>query len=140
MIAAYTIAALLLLGINDDLPVCNSEAADQGIQMEMNICAQRDFLIADAQLNAQWAITSDRMKTRDARWEADEYAYRDDRPGYFETLLEAQRAWLSYRDAHCRSEGYYARGGSLEPLLVLTCKSALTIARTAELNALVEQN
>ncbi|WP_337661409.1 lysozyme inhibitor LprI family protein [Erythrobacter sp. Alg231-14] len=136
MIAVHTIAALLLMGINDDLPVCNAEAAEQGIQMEMNICAFRDFLIADAELNAQWQITRDAMRERDANFAR--YNDGDDRPGYFDTLLEAQRAWLSYRDAHCRSEGYYARGGSLEPLLTSTCKTALTEARTKQLRELVE--
>ncbi|MFZ1741705.1 MAG: lysozyme inhibitor LprI family protein, partial [Pontixanthobacter sp.] len=43
------------------------------------------------------------------------------------------------RDAHCRSEGYYAYGGSLEPLLVSSCKAQLTRQRTDQLVELVEQ-
>ena len=53
-------------------------------------------------------------------------------------MLEAQRGWLRYRDAHCRVDGYTARGGSLEPLLVATCKARLTRMRTEELRELVE--
>jgi len=130
------ITALLMLGQAASLPVCNSEAAETGVQIEMNICAHRDFLIADAELNEQWSVTRAAMRDRDAS--RAEYPDGDDRPGYFETLLEAQRAWLNYRDAHCRSEGYYARGGSLEPLLVSTCKTALTKTRTNQLRELVE--
>ena len=135
------ISILLLLTqttpLPDDLPDCDEEAAERGIQQAMNICAYRDFLIADAALNAQWKVTSAKLKARDADWES----YKPDndtRPGWFASLLEAQRAWLSYRDAHCRVDGYTARGGSLEPLLSSTCKTALTKARTEELRELAE--
>jgi len=106
-------------------------------QREMNWCASRDFAIADTALNEQWDCTKAFMKARDESFVDNPYA-RDTRPGFFDTLLEAQRAWLSYRDAHCRGEGYVARGGSLEPLLVSTCKTALTNVRTEQLRALAE--
>lgn len=130
------IAALLLVLASpaDDLPSCDEEAAERGVQQEMNICAHREYLIADAALNEQWKLTSAHMRELDANFESS----WDERPGYFETLLEAQRAWLTYRDAHCRSEGYGARGGSLEPLLVATCKRALTEERTQQLRSLAE--
>ena len=120
-----------------DLPECDEAAAEQGIQQDMNICAYRDFLIADAALNAQWKVTRAKMKARDAGWESYKPDY-DTRPGWFASLLEAQRAWLTYRDAQCRVDGYTARGGSLEPLLVSTCKTALTKARTQDLKYLAE--
>lgn len=110
---------------------------DPQVQQEMNWCADRDFAIAHTDLNEQWEETAARMKARDQSFEQNPYA-RDTRPGYFDTLLEAQRAWLAFRDAHCRSEGYYARGGTLEPLLVSTCKTALTNARTQQLKELIE--
>ena len=118
----------------NDLPACDEEAAERGVQQEMNICAHREFLIADAAMNEQWRLTRAHMQERDEEWTS-EY---DERPGYFETLLAAQRAWLTYRDAHCQSEGYEARGGSLEPLLVSTCKRHLTEKRTEELRSLAE--
>lgn len=111
---------------------------DPQAQQEMNWCAARDFAIADYALNTQWAETTAAMKARDERREAGAFPETDKRPGYFDTLLEAQRAWIAFRDAHCRSEGYYARGGSLEPLLVSTCKTALTNVRTEQLRLLVE--
>lgn len=130
------ISALLMLLVQaNGLPECDEQAAEMGVQQEMNICAHRDYLIADAALNAQWRLTRQAMRERDS--EADKPDW-DDRPGYFDTLLEAQRAWIAYRDAHCRSEGYAARGGSLEPLLVSTCKTHLTKLRTAQLLELAE--
>ncbi|WP_252257584.1 lysozyme inhibitor LprI family protein [Erythrobacter aurantius] len=126
---------LLIAAPGDDLPECNEQAAEMGVQQEMNICAHRDYLIADAALNAQWRLTRQTMQERDSEAEKPDW---DERPGYFDTLLEAQRAWIAYRDAHCRSEGYSARGGSLEPLLVSTCKIHLTELRTAQLRELAE--
>ena len=104
-------------------------------QQEMNWCAAREYEGADAELNAQWKVTAAAMKARDK----DLDRTYDTRPGYFDTLLSAQRAWIAYRDAHCASEGYWARGGSLEPLLVSTCKAKLTKERTQQLQFLVEQ-
>lgn len=102
-------------------------------QTDMNQCAAREYYQADRALNAQWVKTAAAMRKRD------ETRFGDGRPGYFETLLEGQRAWLKYRDAHCRAEGYYARGGSLEPMLVATCKADLTRKRTQDLRDLVTQ-
>lgn len=119
---------LLLAG--EPAPDCDNAVT----QMAMNQCAQLEYTAADAELNAQWKITSAAMKQRDANLDR-EY---DSRPGYFETLLAAQRAWLAYRDNHCRSAGYFARGGSMEPMLVSFCLAKLTAARTEQLKELVE--
>ena len=104
-------------------------------QQEMNYCAGQEYEKADAALNAQWKKTAAEMKQRDA----DIDRTYDKRPGYFDTLLQAQRAWLKYRDAHCASEGYLFRGGSMEPLMVSTCKTKLTEERTQQLQFLIEQ-
>jgi len=96
------IAILLLLAQPTELPECDQEAADFGVQQAMNLCAHRDFLIADGELNAQWKLTSAEMKQRDAQWEEGGTPEWDDRPGYFASLLDAQRAWITFRDAHCR--------------------------------------
>lgn len=104
-------------------------------QMEMNICSYRDYEQADRELNAQWEITATVQK----KFDSDPDIVKDGRPGYFDTLLAAQRAWISYRDAHCRSEGYSMRGGSAEPLVINGCRATLTRARTAQLKDLAEE-
>jgi uncharacterized protein YecT (DUF1311 family) len=118
------------------LPECDEKAAEMGIQQPMNQCAYRDFLIADQELNVQWKITAEAIKARDTDFAV--YAESDNRPGWFESLREAQRAWLRYRDAHCRVDGYTARGGSMEPMLVSFCKTHLTRQRTEQLRQLAE--
>ena len=108
---------------------------DPQAQQEMNWCAAQEFHKADAVLNAQWTLTVREMKQRDIR----DGKQTDGRPGHFATLLAAQRAWLKYRDAHCDLEGYLFRGGSMEPLLVATCRTELTEARTKQFKDLIEQ-
>lgn len=133
MIATLVLA---ILTQSAEPPVPGWNCNDPIAQQEMNWCAARDFEVADERLNAQWVITTEVIKRRDAEWA--EVGSNDTRPDYTRSLLEAQRAWLRYRDAHCRVDGYIARGGTLEPLLVSTCKARLTRMRTEELKALVE--
>jgi len=109
------------------------ECADPITQQDMNYCAALEWQAADAELNRQWQETASEMRRLDAQ-----VTPSDGRPGYFEQLLEAQRAWLSYRDGHCDSVGFQARGGSLEPLLVAQCKTALTRERTEQLRQLAD--
>lgn len=127
------IGLLPLLLLAADAPALDCENAMT--QADMNQCAHQDYQIADVALNEQWAEAAAVMKIRDDNYES----VSDDRPGFFETLLRAQRLWIAYRDAHCTGEGYYARGGSLEPLLVSKCKTKLTIQRTRYLSFLIEQ-
>lgn len=101
-------------------------------QMAMNICAGRDYQKADKALNAVYNKAADEMKRLDK-----EAAPDDGRPGYFQSLLTAQRTWLVYRDTHCRSVGYLARGGSMEPMLISGCKARLTRERTEKLRELI---
>lgn len=111
------------------------DCANPVTQSDMNVCAYQDFKRADAALNAQWTITTAQMKERDR----DTLRPEDTRPGYFDTLLAGQRAWLTYREQHCASEGYLMRGGSAEPLLISGCQTQLTEARTAQLKSLIEE-
>jgi uncharacterized protein YecT (DUF1311 family) len=132
MIASLTLSLLLQ---SDMLPNPNWNCEDPQVQQEMNWCAGQDFQAADKALNAQWRLTREAMKARDVEWNA---TGRDNRPGWFATLLESQRGWLRYRDGHCALAGYKARGGSLEPLLVLTCKAQATRVRTEKLEELAQ--
>lgn len=97
-------------------------------QSEMTYCAEQAYQRADHVLNDQWRLTVRTMQDRDRLTRA--YGNRDQRPGYHATLLAAQRAWIAYRDTSCTVEGYGARGGSLEPMLIAQCRAALTEART----------
>jgi uncharacterized protein YecT (DUF1311 family) len=107
---------------------------DPQTQMEINHCAMQAYQRADAEMTRQWKIAVADAKSSDKQsrlsW--------DKRPGYFSALLDGQRAWLRFRDAHCISAGYRARGGSMEPMLVAICKKELTDARAKQLRDLLK--
>ena len=131
---ASLLLPLLLQSAEPPVPEWNCD--EPLVQQEMNWCAAREFEIADDRLNSQWKEVAALMKQRDADF-ATYGADADVREGFFESLLEAQRGWLRYRDAHCRVDGYAMRGGSMEALLVNTCKARLTRIRTEELRELI---
>ena len=126
------IAALLLLLAQANNAEPDEVCDDPQTQLALNTCAGMDFERADERLNAQWRETVDRMKALDAGIDRAE----DSQPGHYETLLAGQRAWLAFRDAQCRSEGFMARGGSMQPMLVSQCKTYLTELRTEQLRVL----
>ncbi|WP_241657336.1 lysozyme inhibitor LprI family protein [Aurantiacibacter suaedae] len=123
------IGLLLLLAAGTAAAEPADICAEPITQADMNQCAARNYAEADEALNVQWSRTAEAMRERDSQLDR-KY---DDRPGYFETLLAAQRAWITYRDEHCTSDGYLYRGGSMEPLIVSTCKTELTKQRTSQL-------
>ncbi|HEX7854133.1 MAG TPA: lysozyme inhibitor LprI family protein [Sphingobium sp.] len=101
-------------------------------QLDMNLCARRDYEASDRLLNVQWTKAVALMKARDN----DAGAQTDRRPTYSAALLTSQRAWLAFRDAQCRIEGYSMRGGSAEPMTISGCLTQLTKARIQQLKDL----
>ncbi|WP_293967539.1 lysozyme inhibitor LprI family protein [Sphingopyxis sp.] len=126
-------SALLLLAATADDPSIDCD--NPRYQVEMNYCAGKEYEIADVALNVQWKTTVAKMRERDKTIDR---SY-DTQPTHYDALLAAQRAWLTYRDQHCLNEGFAARGGSMAPMLHSGCMARLTKARTAELQALVEE-
>ena len=128
MIASLLLALALqaAAAAQPDEPDCRDPQA----QMEMNMCARLDFEAADRELNRVYreAIAGSRQSDRELDRQYDQ------RPGYEAVLREAQRAWVAYRDAQCRYEGYEeARGGSMEPMIFSGCSARMTRERTAQL-------
>ncbi|TCD14969.1 lysozyme inhibitor LprI family protein [Oricola cellulosilytica] len=107
--------------------------ADDLPQQGMNWCAMRDYEAADRALNEAWPKIRARMKEVDS-WQEDRLK------GAEAALLKSQRAWIDYRDGQCEVEGFYARGGTLEPLIVSGCLARMTRKRTEELLLLMEEN
>ena len=124
------IAALALAAAVQEEPNCK----DPQSQSEMSACTYIDYEAADAAMNAEWKPLLAIMKERDKDFERK----GDDRPGYVAALLDGQRAWLKFRGAHCVSEGYFARGGSMEPMQLYGCEAKLTNERTKQLHELFE--
>jgi uncharacterized protein YecT (DUF1311 family) len=95
-------------------PKCN----DQSNQMELDICADQEFKGADAALNKAYAEIQKRLA--------------EDADGK-KRLVTAQKAWIGFRDAECDFQTYLSKDGSIHPMLVSECLTAVTRKRTEEL-------
>jgi uncharacterized protein YecT (DUF1311 family) len=71
---------------------------------DMNSCADNEYQGADQKLNA---------------------IYSSFKP-VSDKLRESERAWIKYRDAECVFAGDYVEGGSMQPMVVSNCMTALT--------------
>ncbi len=102
-------------------------------QIAMNFCAKLDFEASDKKLNTAYVAARKYMKNFDTN------VPEGSRDGV-NLLLQAQRAWIDYRDKACASEGYLSQGGTIQPLIIFECKSQLTDRRTKDLLAIVSQD
>jgi len=128
VIPGLALAAVSLSGaLAQDKPDCDN-AMTQG---DMNQCASLDWQKADAELNAVYKKAMAQMHATDSD-------LPDDLKGAADTLRDAQRAWIPFRDKACESYGFLARGGSMEPMLVFNCRADLTNQRIKQLQDLVE--
>lgn len=96
-----------------------------GTTLSMKICSAYRWSIQDLRLNRAFSLA--RAVSKD--------------PDYRESLLRAQRSWLTYRDNQCDFEGIRgAPGGTAEGLYVLSCKEKLTKLQADMLEAGMNQN
>ena len=118
--------ALAAVQLNCEYPQTGSEMAE---------CSFQQFKRADEKLNRQWHAVQIVMRERDKNID-----FKTDRaPRGAETLLAAQRAWLTFRDEHCLLVSMEARGGNSTQLILLNaCKEELTNLRTEQLQSLVK--
>jgi len=126
----WMVAALITVG----LPVAAQEVScvDAQSQADMTACAEQDWQAQDEALNEAYGHAMRAMKALDA-------ALPKAEQGAATALKQAQRAWITYRDAACLAEGYTMHGGSAEPMVVYGCMSRLTEERTNGLYLLTDE-
>lgn len=93
-------------------------------QTQMNECAGADYEAADKALNdAYREILADLRKTDEEQpdW------------GLAAAFRDSQRAWLPFRDSQCDWEALFVKGGSMEPLIRLSCLAEMTNQRTKQM-------
>lgn len=89
---------------------------DLTTQMDITMCEGEKLDKADAALNAVYAKLTKKVSA-----------------GGKTKLVEAQRAWLKYRDAQCDFETLATVGGSIHPMEVAICRAELTREQTKRL-------
>src|SRR5690606_2113295 len=85
-------------------------------QTDLNLCAQMRLQKADQELNMVYKQLLS-------------LAPKEDKT----ILVEAQRQWIIYRDAHCKIYEKMYAGGSMLMMVIANCKEATTLSRINEL-------
>lgn len=98
----------------------NPDCPDDGTPAQLLQCLEGQFTRADAALNRQWQETLSAL------------------PGGAERLRTAQRAWLTYRTAHCATAVPSVASVETQNLEGVLCRTRLTEGRTRELADLAE--
>lgn len=88
-------------------------------QVELNDCAAQTYKNADGEMNTAYKKVMDMLKSS---------------PEKSKALLQAQRAWLKFRDADCAFFSSNSAGGSINAMNNALCLSERTTERTNSLN------
>ena len=94
------------------------DCANATSQMAMNVCADQAYRKTDAELNAVYSQINGRLKQ-------DKEATK--------LLVNAQKAWLAFREAECTFSTSASVQGSVYPMLVAQCRGGMTSKRIDEL-------
>jgi uncharacterized protein YecT (DUF1311 family) len=133
LIAVLLVCALLMAygqpaAAEDDLPPVDCSAPQS--TYAINVCGEQELDKADASLNAVYK----QVLTFIAK-NGGEKPY--DSKSWEEALRASQRAWVAFRDAHCKGLIPMSwMGGSGTSGEVLGCMNAMTKERTKELQSL----
>lgn len=129
--ASLALASPGIAFAQDDPPVnCDSPQSTQ----EINSCVAEELDKADAELNAVYskAMASQEQLDRDLAEGGTALV------GAAKALKEAQRAWITFRDANCVSKTYIYAGGTIQVAEETSCQKEMTAARAKELKTLID--
>ena len=119
------VAAPLVLGLASPVladPAAADCLAKATTTVEMQACAGAAHEKADAEINKTYQELLGKQNGRS------------------KTLLKkAERAWIAFRDAHCAFATAGSAGGTIHAQSVAQCKTDLTVNRTAELRAAIDE-
>ena len=124
---ALLVSALLALA-PAALPAQEIDCAEAVTTVEINWCGEQAWMAADGALNAAYADAIALAREIDAEGTGNSE----------ETLREAQRAWVAFRDAACEAEAQPFSPGSIMGAITYGCLERLTLARTDDLVSYVD--
>jgi uncharacterized protein YecT (DUF1311 family) len=100
-----------------------SDCSNLQTQADMSVCAATLAQTADARLNQVYQQVRDRYQgTAQAS-----------------LLIDAQLAWIDFRDANCTFASERFAGGTLAPLIYSNCIAEMTQQRTSELEQFLQE-
>ncbi|WP_232844953.1 lysozyme inhibitor LprI family protein [Paracoccus onubensis] len=95
-------------------PVHADQCEDAADQATMTECAQKAYQASDAELNRIYQQIEHRL---------------NDDADRRELLAQAERAWITFRDAECSFSASAAAGGTVAPMVQAMCLDELTQQR-----------
>ncbi len=120
LVAAPALAAPALA--DDEVPGCENASSN----VEIGYCVQDAYQKADKALNAFWPKVL-------ASIDAADYVPPADRKTWKETVIAAQRAWVTFKEEDCAAVEYEWWGGSGAGIAEATCLYDRTTRRLEQL-------
>ncbi|MBP7001268.1 lysozyme inhibitor LprI family protein [Amaricoccus sp.] len=115
-------ASVLVLAAMAAPAAAQTDCSAAATQLAATDCAGAGADAADAELNRIWGQVWGSAKGRP----------------WAQTLRDAQRAWIGYRDLACAAESGQYQGGSIAPMINASCLERLTRARIVDLQQFLE--
>lgn len=125
MTAKFAALVLLLSLLSFSQSWAAEDCKDPQTQTDMNICADLAYKEADEELNVTYKKA---LKILEAT-----------NPTEIENFKEVQRAWIKFRDLHCKHAISGYEGGTIVPLIHASCMTELTEQRTKQIPGLFEE-
>jgi uncharacterized protein YecT (DUF1311 family) len=102
--------------------------------LEMRKCFSVQYTKSNNELNQTYSLI---MKKLDEK--AKNKSNTQDIISLRGKIIDAQRAWINFRDKSCEVDRFLYRNGSFEPIAVLTCLYGNTTQRVTDLKGLLEE-
>lgn len=129
MITLVIAGAAALLTVEE---ACSDVINKEG-QQPGNACSALHAKKVEAELNKVWAQAVPVFRQRDRNWER-----LHDNPGYFQLILDEQRAWIRYREARCGLERHEMNGGSAATYTYNYCMVDMALDRIKYLTRIAD--
>ncbi len=127
LMASFVLTLLASPGHSEKAPFTKINCKAANTQIEMNYCADLSFKAADQELNQIYQQLRNTFKQTKQNTQEPQ-------------LINAQLAWLRYRDLDCKFSTDRFKGGSMAPLIYSGCKETLTKQRTTILKNYLENS
>lgn len=115
--------------------LCRDETDGGHTTLGMTSCNTAETQLWDRLLNEDWPGHRRWAEAADAQ---EREFFGDQFSDRARTLLEAQRAWIAFRDAQCALEYAVWGSGSMRHILGTACIAEMTADRVIELRALAD--
>lgn len=135
LFALVSLPFFVSASLADVAPPPKPNCDDATSNLEMRQCAYAEFKASDKELNAVYAQAMASLKETYGPAEIRQAGGQNPATD----LKDAQRKWIAFRDANCRSLGTQMLGGSGQQTIVAGCLASMTKDRVKELKSFLPE-